>query len=86
MSKVFIIDDQPLFRQGIRTSLSNLPDIEVTGEAEVNEQLLATIEASPPDVVLLDIIVPSLDGLKLCRSIKQHLPGRLCHYPHPTAR
>jgi DNA-binding NarL/FixJ family response regulator len=74
-TKVFIIDDQPLFRQGIRTSLSNLPDIEVCGEAEVDEQVLPTIEASPPDVVLLDIIAPSLDGLKLCRVIKQHLPG-----------
>jgi DNA-binding NarL/FixJ family response regulator len=75
MSKVFIIDGQPLFRQGIRTSLSNLPDVEVCGEAEVNEQVLPTIEASPPDVVLLDIVVPSLDGLKLCRTLKKHLPG-----------
>jgi len=75
MTKVFIIDDQPLYRQGIRTSLSNLPDMEVSGEAEVNEEVLSTIEASPPDVVLLDIIVPSLDGLKLCRALKKHLPG-----------
>ena len=75
MSKVFIIDDQPLYRQGIRTSLSNLPDMEVSGEAEVDEQVLSTIEASPPDVVLLDIVVPSLDGLKLCRTLKKHLPG-----------
>ena len=75
MSSVFIIDGQPLFRQGIRTSLSNLPDLEVCGEAEVNEQVLSTIEASPPDVVLLDIVVPSLEGLKLCRTLKKHLPG-----------
>jgi DNA-binding NarL/FixJ family response regulator len=75
MSKVFIIDGQPLFRQGIRTSLSGLPGLEVCGEAEVNEQVLPTIEASPPDVVLLDIVMPSLDGLKLCRTLKKHLPG-----------
>ena len=75
MSSVFIIDGQPLFRQGIRTSLSNLPDVEVCGESEVNEQVLSTIEASPPDVVLLDIVVPSLEGLKLCRTLKKHLPG-----------
>ena len=74
-AKVFIIDEQPLFRQGIRTSLSNLPDIEVCGEAGVNEQILPSIEASPPDVILLDIMAPSLDGLKLCRTIKRHLPG-----------
>lgn len=75
MSSVFIIDGQSLFRQGIRTSLSNLPDVEVCGESEVNEQVLSTIEASPPDVVLLDIVVPSLEGLKLCRTLKKHLPG-----------
>jgi len=75
MSKVFIVDDQPLYRQGIRTSLSNLPDIEICGEANVDDQILATIEASPPDVVLLDIVAPSLDGLKLCRTLKKHLPG-----------
>lgn len=75
MSSVFIIDGQPLFRQGIRTSLSNLPDVEVCGESEVNELALSTIEASPPDVVLLDIVVPSLEGLKLCRTLKKHLPG-----------
>ena len=75
MSSVFIIDGQPLFRQGIRTSLSNLPDVEVCGESEVNELALSTIEASPPDVVLLDIVVPSLEGLKLCRALKKHLPG-----------
>jgi DNA-binding NarL/FixJ family response regulator len=75
MSKVFIIDGQPLFRQGIQTSLSNLADMEVCGEAEVDEQVLSTIEASPPDVILLDIVVPSLDGLRLCRTLKKHLPG-----------
>ena len=75
MSKVFIIDGQPLFRQGIQTSLSNLADMEVCGEAEVDEQVLSSIEASPPDVILLDIVVPSLDGLRLCRTLKKHLPG-----------
>lgn len=73
--KVFIIHEQPLFRQGIRTSLSSLADIEVCGEAEVNEEVLPTIEASPPDVVLLNMVTPSLDSLKLCRLIKHHLPS-----------
>jgi len=73
--RVFILDDQPLFRQGICYSLSHLPDIDVGGEYGVDEEVLSIIEASPPDVVLLDISGPANGGLKLCRSIKQHLPG-----------
>ena len=75
MIKVYIVDQQPLFRQGIRSSLSEMTDIEIIGEADVNENILSTIEISPPDVVLLDIDAPSLSGLKLCRTIKQRLPS-----------
>jgi DNA-binding NarL/FixJ family response regulator len=72
--KVFIIDGQPLFRQGIRSSLSQMPDIEVSGEADVDETVLSTIEISPPDVVLLGAKTNFLDSLKLCQVIKQRLP------------
>lgn len=75
MIKVFIIDQQPLFRQGMFASLSQMPDIEPCGEANVDEEVLSTIEASPPDVVLLDIAPPTLSGLKLCHAIKQRLPS-----------
>jgi len=75
LAKVFIIDQQPLFRQGIRSSLSHVPDIEVSGEANADEQALSTIEASPPDVVLLGTDASFLDGVGLCRSIKQRLPS-----------
>jgi len=73
--KVFIIDQQPLFRQGIRSSLSHMRDIEVAGEEEVNDRVLSTIETSVPDVILLDANPPSLTGLELCRGIKRHLPS-----------
>ena len=75
MIKVFIVERQPLFRQGIRSSLSNEAEIEVSGESDVDESMLSTIELSPPDVMLLDIDAPSLNGLKLCRAIKQRLPS-----------
>lgn len=74
-AKIFIMDEQPLFRQGIRSSLSGFADIEISGEGGVSEKLLPTIEATLPDVILLDIMVPSLEGLKLCRTIKQRLPS-----------
>lgn len=73
--KVFIIDQQPLFRQGIRSSLSNMRDIEVAGEEEVDEKVLSIFETSLPDVVLLDANAPSLTGLDLCRDIKRHSPS-----------
>ena len=73
MIKVFIAEQQPLFRQGIHSSLSQIADIEVCGEANVDENALSLIETSLPDVVLLDIDAPSLGGLKLCRAIKQRL-------------
>ena len=75
MAKIFIIDQQPLFRQGIRSFLSQVPDMEVSGEADADESVLATIEISLPEVVLLGINAPLPDGLKLCHSIKQRLPS-----------
>lgn len=73
MIRVFIIDRQPLFRQGIRSSLSQMPDIEVLGEAENDEEAFSTLETSPPEIILLG--THTTDDLKLCRSIKQYLPS-----------
>lgn len=71
--RVFIIDRQPLFRQGICTTLTREKDMEVVGEGGITEQVLSTMESSSPDVVLLDIDYPSFTGLKFCRRIKQLL-------------
>jgi len=75
LTKVFIIDQQPLFRQGIRASLSHMPDIEISGEANVDEKVLSTIETSLPDVVLLGVNATLLDSLELCHAIKQRTPS-----------
>jgi len=72
--KVFVIDRQPLFRQGIRSGLSKVAGIDVIGEqGVVEEEVLPVMEASTPDVVLVDVDYPSLNGLKLCRKIKKLL-------------
>jgi DNA-binding NarL/FixJ family response regulator len=71
--RVFIIDRQPLFRQGIRSGLSKVAGIDVVGEKGVEEEVLPIIETLTPDVVLVDVDYPSLNGLKLCRKIKQLL-------------
>jgi len=73
--KVFIISPQFLFRQGVRHSLASLSEIEISGEAEVNDEALFAIESSPPDVALLDIDTPADSGLKLARRIRQRLPS-----------
>jgi len=70
---VTIIDKQALFRVGVRHALSQQPDFEVFDSAP-NENLIALIEANPPDVLLLDIDYPSLSGLKLAREIALHCP------------
>ena len=73
--QVFIVSRQLLFRQGIEHALSSAEDMEVSGTAEVNDEVLSTIDTLPPDVALVDIDAPSDSGLKLTRKIKQRLPN-----------
>jgi two-component system response regulator DegU len=74
-TKVFILSSQSLFRQGVRQSLDGARGIEISGEAEVSEEVLPEMESSLPDIVLVDIDVPAENGLKLARKIKQRLPN-----------
>ena len=73
--QVIIVSQQFLFRQGIEHSLSGVDDIQISGVAEVNDEVLSAIDALPPDVALVDIDAPSDSGLKLARKIKQRLPN-----------
>jgi two-component system response regulator DegU len=74
-TKVFILSSQSLFRQGVRQSLDGARGIEISGEAEVSEEVLSEMESSLPDIVLVDIDAPAENGLKLARKIKQRLPN-----------
>ena len=73
--QVLIVSQQFLFRQGIEHSLSSIEDIEISGAAEVNSEVLSVIDTILPDVALVDIDATSLDGLKLARKIKQRSPS-----------
>jgi DNA-binding NarL/FixJ family response regulator len=73
--KVLIIDDHPLFRQGIRWSLETTDDIEVVGEAENGQEAIKLTDRSIPEVVLVDINLPGLNGLEVARVIKRHHPN-----------
>lgn len=70
MIRVCLIDDQTLVRQGIRSLLELTEDIEVVAEAADGREGLAAIEASTPDVVLLDLRMPHLDGLGVLRALQ----------------
>jgi len=73
--KVFILSSQSLFRQGVRQSLDGAREIEISGESEVSDEVLVTMESSLPDIVLVDIDAPAESGLKLARKIRQRLPN-----------
>ena len=73
--KVIITDDHALFRTGVKASLSHYPDIEFIGEAENGMQLLNLVKFLQPDVILLDIQMPIMDGIATLPEVKKILPN-----------
>lgn len=73
--KVLITDDHALFRAGVKTSLSHYADIEFIGEAENGMQLLNLVKFLKPDVILLDIQMPIMDGIATLPEVKKILPN-----------
>jgi DNA-binding NarL/FixJ family response regulator len=69
MIRVVLVDDQPLVRAGLRTLLERDPEIQVIGEAADGEQGVRLVQQTKPDVVLMDIRMPALDGLAATRQI-----------------
>lgn len=61
--RVVLVDDQALFRAGIRMVVASQPDLEVVGEASDGAQAIEVVRATRPDVVMMDIRMPVMDGL-----------------------
>jgi len=74
MITVVVADDHLFYRQGIRSLLEMSSDIEIVGEASTGDEALAQIVAVNPDVVLLDIKMPGVDGIETCRIISRDHP------------
>jgi DNA-binding NarL/FixJ family response regulator len=67
--RVFVVDDQALVRAGFRMILEAEPDLVVAGEAGDGGEAVARIGADPPDVVLMDVRMPGMDGIEATRQI-----------------
>jgi len=72
--RIMIVDDHPLFREGLRRVLEEEDDLLVEAEVADGEQAIALAREIQPDVVLLDINLPSMNGLQVTREIKASLP------------
>ena len=72
--KVLIVDDHVLIREGLRRILSLEPSIALVGEAENGKQAIEVVTEKNVDVVLLDINMPEMNGIKACQLIKKNSP------------
>src|SRR5919107_5973312 len=74
VARILIADDHALAREGLRTMLSGEEGIEVIAEANDGQQALALCRDFEPDLVLMDVRMPVMDGLQATRKIKQEMP------------
>lgn len=71
---ILLVDDHEVVRRGVRTYLDTLAEFKVVGEAASGEEALALVAELIPDVVLLDLIMPGMDGVETTRRIKKLSP------------
>jgi NarL family two-component system response regulator LiaR len=72
--RVLIADDHDIVRKGLRALLATEPDIEVVGEAEDGKEAISSAEALQPDVILMDLVMPEVDGIEAIRQITTARP------------
>jgi DNA-binding NarL/FixJ family response regulator len=69
--RILLVDDHPIVRQGLRTLLEARQGWEVVGEASDGVEALEKVDKLQPDVVVLDVTMPRMNGLEACRQIQQ---------------
>jgi DNA-binding NarL/FixJ family response regulator len=72
--RILVVDDHRLFRDGLAALLNGAPDIDVVGYAETGAEAVAHVEELLPDVVLMDIMMPEMNGIEATRKIREGHP------------
>jgi NarL family two-component system response regulator LiaR len=72
--RVLIADDHGMVRRGLMTYLKNEADLEIVGEARDGREAMRSCEQSQPDVILMDLVMPELDGIAATRLIRKQWP------------
>ena len=74
MIRVLLVDDQPVVRRGLRVRFQLEPDMQVVGEASTGREALTLAQTLTPDVVLLDIQMPGMDGIEATAALRTIVP------------
>ena len=72
--RVLIVDDHPLYREGLRSAISSMPAIEVAGEASDGDVAIREAIELDPDVVLMDLQMPTMNGIDATRALRKACP------------
>ncbi len=72
--RILLIDDHPVVLKGIRSMLSENPELEIVGEASSGEEALEKLTQLEPDIVLTDILMPGMNGIEITRRVKRARP------------
>ena len=72
--RVMVVDDHPIMRNGLKDVLEASGRFEVVGQAKDGEEAVSTVEGIEPDVIVMDVIMPNMDGIDACREIMELLP------------
>ena len=72
--RVLVVDDHKIMREGLRSLLEKQPDIEVVAEAESAREALRLVQELTPDIVIIDVVMPSLNGIEATRRILSKVP------------
>lgn len=73
--RIVITDDHAMVREGLRTMLAHHPAIEVVAEADTGAAAVLAVEKHRPDVILLDVRLPDMSGLDVCRKLRERFPA-----------